>query len=197
MILSHAGKLPRIDPTATVAPTATVCGDVTIGPGCRILHGAVVVAEGGRIALGRECIVMENAVIRATARHDCAVGDHCLVGPSAHLVGCTVEDEVFVATGAAVFHGARLGGRSQVRIHGVVHIRTSLPAGAIVPIGWVAVGDPAAILSPDQHERIWALLQPLDFPATVYGVPRGEGAMVEITRSLSVALAGHAGDEPV
>ena len=197
MILSHLGKRPQIDPTATVASTATVCGDVTVGPGCRILHGATVVAEGGRIVLGRECIVMENAVVRSTGRHDCTVGDHCLVGPSAHVVGCTVEDEVFIATGAAIFHGARLGRRSQVRIHGVVHLRTVLAPGAMVPIGWVAVGDPAAILPPGAHDEIWAALQPLDFPGTVYGVPRGEGAMVEITRRLSAALAAHGEDEAV
>ncbi len=197
MILSHLGKRPTVDPSATVASTATVCGDVTIGPGSRVLHGATVVAEGGRIRLGRDCIVMENAVVRATARHDCAVGDHCLVGPGAHVVGCTIEDEVFVATGAAIFHGARLGRRSEVRIHGVVHLRTALPAGAVVPIGWVAVGDTAQLLPPDQHERIWAIQQPLDFPATVYGVARGEAAMVAITRHLSATLAGHGEDEVV
>jgi len=156
-----------------------------------------VVAEGGRIVLGRDRIVMENAVIRATGRYDCTVGDHCLIGPCAHVVGCTVEDEVFIATGVAIFHGARLGRRSQVRIHGVVHIRTALPPGATVPIGWVAVGDPAAILPPDQHERIRAIQDPLDFPSTVYGVPRGEAAMVEITRRLSGELAAHGDDEPV
>ena len=39
-----------------------------------------------------------------------------------------------------------------------------LPAGATVPIGWIAVGDPAEILPPDQHERVWAIQKPLDFP---------------------------------
>src|SRR5512142_2041925 len=124
------------------------------------------------------------------------VGDHCLIGPCAHVVGCTIEDEVFIATGAAVFHGARLGRRSEVRIHGVVHLRTPLPPGATVPIGWVAVGDPAAILPPDQHEAIWARQQPLDFPSTVYGVERGDAAMIEITRRLSAELAAHAHDDP-
>ena len=38
MLIEYAGKRPTIDPTAWVAPDATVCGDVTIGPGVRILH---------------------------------------------------------------------------------------------------------------------------------------------------------------
>ena len=45
MLIEHAGKRPTIDPTAWVAPDATLCGDVTIGPGVRILHGARLVGE--------------------------------------------------------------------------------------------------------------------------------------------------------
>lgn len=196
MLLTHQGRAPRIHPGATVASTATVCGDVTVGPGCRILHGAVVVAEGGAVVLGSNCIVMENAVVRSTARHGCTIGAHCLIGPSAHVVGCTLEDEVFIASGATVFHAARLGRGCEVRVHGVVHLRTVLPPGETVPIGWVAVGDPVQLLSPDQHEKIWALQRPLDFPGTVYGVARGPSAMVDITRRLSAELASHGEDAP-
>jgi carbonic anhydrase/acetyltransferase-like protein (isoleucine patch superfamily) len=196
MLLQHAGHTPRIDPTAYVAPNAMVCGDVTVGPGCRILFGAQVIAEGGSIHIGSECIVMENAVLRSTDRHSLNVGNNCLIGPNAHVVGCTVEDEVFVATGAAVFHAARLGRGCEVRIHGVVHLLTQLPAGATVPIGWVAVGNPARILPPGEHDKIWEVQQPLNFPLTVYGCERSEADMVKITRRLSQALASHTGDTP-
>jgi carbonic anhydrase/acetyltransferase-like protein (isoleucine patch superfamily) len=116
-----------VDPRAYIAPTATVCGNVVIGPHARIMHGASIVAEGGRIEIGEHCIVLENAVIRSTDRHSTRIDNHCLVGPHAHLVGCTVEDQVFIATGAAVFHGAHLGRGSEVRINAVVHIQSRLP----------------------------------------------------------------------
>jgi carbonic anhydrase/acetyltransferase-like protein (isoleucine patch superfamily) len=190
MLIRHAGASPRIDPTAFVAPNAVVCGDVTVGPGCRIMFGAQVIAESGSIAIGRECIVMENAVLRSSSAHCLAIGDNCLIGPNAHVVGCTLEDEVFIATGAAVFHSARLGKGSEVRIHGVVHLSTRLPAGAVVPIGWIAVGDPATVLPPSDHDRIWAIQEPLNFPRTVYGVDRAEASMQKITRRLSEALGG-------
>jgi carbonic anhydrase/acetyltransferase-like protein (isoleucine patch superfamily) len=196
VLITHEGVAPQIDPKAWVAPNAALCGDVTVGPGCRIMHGAQVIAESGSIALGRECIVMENAVLRGSARHPLSIGNNCLVGPNAHVVGCTVEDEVFIATGAAIFHAARLGRGSEVRVHGVVHLRTHLPPGAIVPIGWVAVGDPAQIFPPSEHERIWALQKPLNFPLTVYGFDRDEATMEKITRRLSRALAKHGADEP-
>jgi carbonic anhydrase/acetyltransferase-like protein (isoleucine patch superfamily) len=195
MLVSHAGKSPRVDATAFVAPNAVVCGDVTIGPGCRILFGAQIIAEGGSIEIGKECIVMENAVLRSTGRHSLKVGNNCLFGPSSHVVGCTVEDEVFVATGAAVFHAARLGKGCEVRINGVVHLKTEVEPGGTVPIGWVAVGAPAQILPPHEHDAIWERQRPLNFPLTVYGFDRAEADMVKITRSLSGILAAHKDDE--
>jgi carbonic anhydrase/acetyltransferase-like protein (isoleucine patch superfamily) len=193
MIISYEEQSPSIDPDAWVAQDATVCGNVTIDAGSRIMHGARLVAEaGGSIRIGRNCIVLENAVIRATSRHDCCIGDHCIVGPNSHVVGAQIEGDVFVATGAAVFHGAQIGRGSEVRINGTVHLRTRLEPGSTVPIGWVAVGDPAQILSPDQHEAIWALQKTLDFPGFVYGVDRSSpDVMKTITSRLSDALGIH------
>ena len=146
--------------------------------------------------LGAHSIVMEHAVLRGTARHPCSVGEHVLIGPHSHLAGCTVERDVFVATGAAVFNGATLEAGSEIRIHAVVHLKTRVAAGATVPIGWIAVGDPAEILPPDQHERIWQLQKPLNFPGTVFGLERlpPERFMPEMTRRYGNSLGRHADD---
>ena len=195
MIIKHDGATPRIDPAAWVAPNAVICGNVRIGPSCRVMFGAQVIAEGGSISVGRECIIMENAVLRSSARHSLSISNNCLIGPNAHVVGCTLEDEVFIATGAAVFHGARLGKGSEVRINGVVHLKTYLAAGETVPIGWIAVGNPAQVLPPGEHERIWHIQKPLDFPFTVYGIERDEATTGKITHRLSEVLRSHVSDE--
>jgi carbonic anhydrase/acetyltransferase-like protein (isoleucine patch superfamily) len=197
MRIEYRQKHPRIHKSAYVAPNATICGDVTIGEECRILFGAILVAEGGPIVIGSRCIVMENAVIRASRRHPTCLGNHVLVGPRAYLSGCSVEDDAFLATGATVFNGARIGARSEVRINGVVHLKTVLAADAMVPIGWVAVGDPAEILPPGQHDRIWALQEPLDFPRTVFGLeraPAGESIMPELAGRYARFLGEHRND---
>lgn len=183
---------PSLHESAWVSPDATVSGDVTIASGARILPGARIVAEAGSsIHVGRSCIVMENAVVRATKRHDCRIGDNCLIGPNAHVVGCTVDQETFIATGASVFHGARVGARSEIRINAVVHIKTRLPEGSTVPIGWIAVGEPVSLLPPERHEEVWALQRPLDFPGWVYGLDRGKpDLMIAITTQLSEEMAG-------
>ncbi len=197
MLIEHQGKRPQVHPSAYVAPTAVLCGDVTVGAECRILFGAVLTAEGGSIRLGERCIVMETAVLRASPRHPLHLGHNILVGPRAYLTGCTVEDDVFLATGATVFNGARIGTRAEVRINGVVHLRSRLPPDQTVPIGWIAVGDPAELLPPDQHDRIWAIQEPLDFPGFVFGLPRpaaGETLMPDLVRRYTRALARHSDD---
>lgn len=194
MLLEHQGKRPRIHKSAYIAPTAVLCGDVTIGENSRVLFGAVLVAEGGPVVIGAHCIIMENAVIRGTPRHPTNIGDHVLVGPRAYLTGCTVDDNAFLATGATVFNAARIGTRAEVRINGVVHLKTILPPDTVVPIGWVAVGNPAEILPPEEHDRIWAIQEPLDFPGTVFGLeraPAGETIMPELTGRYARALGRH------
>jgi carbonic anhydrase/acetyltransferase-like protein (isoleucine patch superfamily) len=194
----HLGASPRIHPTAVVAATAVISGDVEIGPDCQILHGAVITAEGGAITLGENVIVMENALIRATSTNPVHIGDHVLVGPMASLSGATVGDEVFLATGTRVFNGARIGARSEVRINAVVHLRTVLPEETVVPIAWVAVGDPMQLLSPDRHEEIWAAQRELDFPGYVFGLDRDTpDLMVQLTERYGRGLSRHADDRRV
>jgi len=90
------------------------------------MFGACIVAEGVPITIGENCIVMESAVIRSTDVHATRIGAHCLVGPNSHLVGCVVEDCVFIATGASIFHGAVIEYGTEIRINAVVHLRTRL-----------------------------------------------------------------------
>jgi carbonic anhydrase/acetyltransferase-like protein (isoleucine patch superfamily) len=193
MLVEHRGKRPRIAASAYVAPTAVICGDVTIGEECRVLFGAVVTAEDGAVSIGDRCIVMENSVVRGRARHPGQIGNDVLIGPHAHVNGAEVEDEVFVATGAAIFPGARIGFGAELRINGVVQVNTVLAAETTVPIGWVAVGDPARLFPPHAHEEIWPLQRQLDFPRTVFDLPR-DARMREATRRYADWLAAHLDD---
>jgi carbonic anhydrase/acetyltransferase-like protein (isoleucine patch superfamily) len=127
------------------------------------------------------------------------MGNHCLVGPHSHIVGCIISNCVFLATGTSVFHGASIGSNSEVQVNGIVHLKTRLAPHTVVPIGWVTVGDPAVILPPQEHTEIWRVQKPLDFPGFVYAVARNPEEetmpMEEITRRRSKALSRHREDE--
>jgi carbonic anhydrase/acetyltransferase-like protein (isoleucine patch superfamily) len=172
MILDHDGVSPSIDPSARIAPNAVISGDVTIRANCSIGFGAVLTAESGPIHLGENVVVMDTAVLRGVRNNPLIIGSNVLIGPRAYLTGCTVEDEAFLATGVTVFNGAVIGTRSEVRINAIVHLRTHLAPDAMVPLGWVAVGNPAQILPPGKHEEIWGVQKALDFPGYVFGVDR-------------------------
>lgn len=91
-----------------------------------------------------------------------------------------------MATGACVFAGAIVGARSELRIHAVLQVNSTLPPDTVVPIGWIAAGDPAQLFPPERHDELWAVQRGLDFPGTMYGLPRGT-SMREIMRRVSGA----------
>jgi gamma-carbonic anhydrase len=185
MLVEHRGRRPAVHPSAYVAPNAVLCGDVHVGPDSRVLFGAVLTAEDGRVEVGARCVLMEHALLRARAAHPVVLGDDVLVGPHAHVNGAEVGEGSFLATGCALFPGARLGRGVEVRIHGVVHVNTVLEDGATVPIGWVAVGAPAQVLPPGEHDAIWSVQEALDFPGTVYGLPRDAPARERMERQVA------------
>jgi carbonic anhydrase/acetyltransferase-like protein (isoleucine patch superfamily) len=112
-----------IDPTAYIAPTAVIDGDVSIGAESSIWHNAVLRGDKERIVLGARSNVQDGAVVHAEPGLPCLVGDGVTVGHQAVLHGCIVEDDVLVGIGAIILNGARLGRGSVVA------------AGALVPEG--------------------------------------------------------------
>ena len=199
-MIEHEGKVPRVHASAYIAPNATLCGDVRVGANSQILFGAVISAEGAAVEIGKNCVVMENAVLRGTPKHPLTLGDNVLVGPHAHLTGCTVDNNAFLATGCSVFTGAHIGADAEVRINGVVHLKTFLPSGETVPIGWVAVGNPCQIFPADRHDAIWKVQKPLNFPKTVFGVDRpteGRTIMPDVMPRYASSLGKHHGNDKV
>ncbi len=193
---------PSVDPDAYVAPTAVLSGQVRVGPGSCVLHGAVLAADGGPVEVGANCVIMEHAVLRGTPRHPLMAGDHVLAGPHSYLVGCTVGDEVFIATGAMVFNGAQLGRASSVALGGAVHIGCVVPPQTRIPIGWVAVGDPARLYPPGGADSIRAGLEEAGgFLPFVFGTDpaagRGEQMRTAMRRYASFLSRSHSGDESV
>jgi len=178
----------EVHPDTWVSPHAVLRGDVTIGPGSRVLDFVSIHATSGPVMIGRDVVVMEHAVLRGRAEHPLTIGDAALVGPHTHLNGATLEDEVFVATGASMFPGSRAGTGSELRINSVLHVNSRLQPGTVVPIGWIAAGDPAELFSPERHHDLWQVQEALDFPRTVYGVARGT-PMREIMRRQSELYA--------
>jgi carbonic anhydrase/acetyltransferase-like protein (isoleucine patch superfamily) len=199
LFIEHQHGHPRVDESAYIAPTAVLCGDVTVGPHSRVLFGAVLTAEGGPVEIGTSCVIMENAVLRGSRRHPVRLGDHVVVGPHTHLSGCVIEGDARVATGAMLYNGAHVGAHADVGFGAVVHVNTVVPPGTAIPMGWFAGGDPVELIPPQDSDHIAEVLGPLDYPGTVFGVADvpGESMMSRIAQRYARGLALHRYDQEV
>lgn len=173
MKISSATKKPQIHPSAYVAPSAVISGDVTIDEDCAILHGAVIVAEGAKVEIGANCAIMENAVLKASGgaalSFPLTVGESCIVGPGAYLVGCTIEPGAFVAASAKVMNGATIESGVSVATGAIVHVGSRVATD--VPMGHIALGDPATVYPPSRAPEVHAQLH---FFQDVFNLPDGD-----------------------
>jgi carbonic anhydrase/acetyltransferase-like protein (isoleucine patch superfamily) len=199
VFVEHRLKVPQVSESAYIAPTAVLAGDVTVGPHSRVLFGAVITAEGGPVEIGSNSVIMENAVVRGVPGQQTHVGDDVIIGPHAHLTGCVIEGSSRIATGAVVFNGARVETGAEVEFHAVVYVNTVVPAGTAVPMGWFAGGQPAELVPPGDWDRIRAIMGPLDYPGTVFGVgDSGAGSIMSgVARRYARGLALHHQDHIV
>jgi gamma-carbonic anhydrase len=66
-----------------------------------------------------------------------------------------------------------------------------------VPIGWIAVGDPARLFAPDAHEELWEIQEAMDFPRTVFGLARDEASMERVCARYPESFGRHREDRVV
>jgi carbonic anhydrase/acetyltransferase-like protein (isoleucine patch superfamily) len=174
MLIRHRGQEPVVDPSAFVAPNATLVGAVRIGPRARVLYGAVLDAEGSTIEVAADCVISEHAVLRATAvgdaPHPVSLGDHVFLGPHTTLLGCALERCCYLGTGATVLQGARLGTGSVIAVGALAHAGAVLPPEMFVPPMTVAIGDPAGIFTPDRPDDLAQAIKGVNFAAAAFGV---------------------------
>ncbi|PZR57994.1 MAG: transferase [Candidatus Meridianibacter frigidus] len=189
MIVSSNAKKPTVHGSAYVAPTATISGDVTIEEGCAILFGSVVTAEGAPITIGANTVVMENAVLKSSGGSallfPLEIGESCIVGPGAYVVGATIEPGAFIAAGAKVFNGATVEQGVSVAIGGIVHINTRVRAGQHVPMQHIAYGDPAVIHPPREAP---AVHEAMNFFETVFNLEPSDDVRAKAAESYSKFL---------
>lgn len=131
--------MPKIHPSAWVAPGAFLRGDVTVGEQVSIWYNAVLRADQETIAVGKGSNIQDNCVLHGDAGCDVTVGEFVTVGHGAILHGCTVEDKCLIGMNAVVLDHAVVGAGSIVGAGAVV------AAGTIIPPKSLVVGIPAKV----------------------------------------------------
>jgi carbonic anhydrase/acetyltransferase-like protein (isoleucine patch superfamily) len=140
-IYPFGGHRPRIHPTAFVAPTATVIGNVEIGPEASIWFGAVLRGDDPErpIRVGARSSVQDNCVLHVSAQGATLIGEEVTIGHGAVLESCVVGDRALIGMNAVVLQRATVGEGALIAAGAVV------PEGAEIPARHLAAGIPARV----------------------------------------------------
>ncbi|PZR53539.1 gamma carbonic anhydrase family protein [Xylanimonas oleitrophica] len=150
-VLPYDGHMPEIDPTAWLAPTATVIGRVRIGPRASVFYGAVLRGDMDEIVLGAGSNVQDNCVLHTDTGVPTHVGENVGIGHGAIVHGATVEDGCLIGMGSTLLNG------SVVREGAFVAAGALVREGQEVPAHHLAVGVPAKVrgeLDEEGRERV-------------------------------------------
>jgi gamma-carbonic anhydrase len=140
LILPYRNILPRIDPTAFVAPNAVVIGDVEIGPYANIWFNCVIRGDDAAIRIGAGANIQDGTVVHVTCeefpggvgeRVECVIGEGVAIGHMALLHACRLEPGAFVGMKACVMDRAVVEGGAMVAAGAVVTPRKRVPAGEL------------------------------------------------------------------
>lgn len=138
-IFAVGDKVPQIHPTAFIAPTATVVGDVRVGPRASIWYGAVVRGDTSYAVIGEGANIQDNAVIHGRADLPAIIGKEASVAHNAVVHGAEIGEQALIANGAMVLDGAKVGARALIAAGAIVLAEVEIPEGML------AVGSPAEV----------------------------------------------------
>ena len=140
MLRPYRGRLPVIDPTAYIDPSAQVIGDVEIGEESSVWMNVVIRGDVNHIRIGRRSNVQDGTIVHVMHdTHPTAIGDEVTIGHGAIVHGCTIEDRVLIGMGAILLNGARVGADS------IVAAGSLVPEGRVIPPRSLAMGSPAKV----------------------------------------------------
>ncbi|WP_146413688.1 MULTISPECIES: gamma carbonic anhydrase family protein [Crateriforma] len=145
-----------VDPSAFIADTATVVGDVRLGKNVSVWFGAVLRGDLEPIVVGEDSNVQDLSVLHTDRGLPCQIGRRVTIGHSAVVHGATVEDDALIGIGAIVLSGAKVGAGAIVAAGALV------TEGAEIPAGRLAVGVPAKVIrdvTEDDRDRITSNMQ--------------------------------------
>jgi carbonic anhydrase/acetyltransferase-like protein (isoleucine patch superfamily) len=146
------GIAPTVSPSAWVADSAQVIGNVTLGDNVSIWPGVVIRGDMNvPITIGANSNIQDNSVLHADDGVPLTIGEGVTVGHLVMLHGCTIDDHSLIGIGAIVLNNAKIGK------HCLVGASSLVTEGKEFPDGSMILGSPAKAvkeLPPEAQEKL-------------------------------------------
>ncbi|EFG82023.1 gamma carbonic anhydrase family protein [Corynebacterium ammoniagenes] len=139
LILPFEGKTPRIHKSAWIAPTATIIGDVEIGPDASVFYGVVLRGDTNKITIGARSNIQDNSVFHCDDDAPATLEDDVTIGHMALVHGAYVEAGSLIGMHAALLSHSRIGTGSLIAGGALVLEGQEIPARSL------AAGVPAKV----------------------------------------------------
>src|SRR6266481_9177562 len=140
MIRSFRGVHPQINPSAFIADSAQVIGDVHVGEQASVWFGTVARGDMFYIRIGDRTNVQDNCVLHTrTGEFPTILEDEVTVGHSVTLHGCYVERGSLIGIGSILLDDVRIGS------HSIVAAGALVSPGTVVPPRSLVMGLPAKV----------------------------------------------------
>lgn len=131
---------PDVHPSAFIAPSADVIGQVILKENASVWFGAVLRGDLEPVVVGAGCNVQDGVVLHTDRGFPCTLERDVTVGHRAIVHGAYCAAGSLVGMGAIMLNGSRLGEGA------VLGAGALLPEGAQVPAGKLALGVPARVV---------------------------------------------------
>ncbi len=139
IILSVLGNIPKFGINCSIAPNATIVGNVKMGDNCSVWFNAVIRGDVNSIVIGNKVNVQDGAVIHCTfenleagqAGTKTLIGSNVSIGHNALVHGCTIANNVLIGMGAIVMDNVIINSNSIIAAGAVVLENTIVESGVI------------------------------------------------------------------
>src|SRR4051794_1869891 len=108
-LFSFEGLSPTVHPSAFIAPTASLVGDVRVEANASVWYGAVLRADFGPIVIREGANVQDGSILHGGDDPITEVGPGATIGHLCVVHGCVIGAEALIGNGATVQDGARIG----------------------------------------------------------------------------------------
>jgi carbonic anhydrase/acetyltransferase-like protein (isoleucine patch superfamily) len=133
---------PKIHPSAFIAPSAAVMGDVSLGEEASVWYGTVLRGDMAPIRIGSRSNLQDGTIVHVDHGVPCIIGNRVGVGHRVILHSCTVEDDCLIGMGSILLSRVTVGRGSVIAAGAILREGMSIPPGSLV------MGVPGKIVRP-------------------------------------------------